>query len=62
MKAPRAKRRDDAAIVHFTSRVSDAYGRLDLTSDLARRLGQWDAAPAAANGHADLAALCDQTG
>jgi hypothetical protein len=40
---PRAKRRDDAAIVHFTSRASDANGRLDLTSELARRLGRWDA-------------------
>lgn len=39
---PRAKRRDDAAIVHFTGRTTDGWGHLDLESELAQRLGQWD--------------------
>jgi hypothetical protein len=39
---PRAKRRDDAAVVHFTGRTCDSWGHLDRQSDLARRLGQWD--------------------
>ncbi len=41
-KWPRAKRMDDAAIVHFTSRTRDAWGHADLGSDLAHRLGTWD--------------------
>lgn len=41
---PRAKQRDDAAIVHFTARTRDGWGRADLGSDLSERLGRWDQA------------------
>lgn len=39
---PRAKQRDDAAIVHFTARTRNAWGSMDLGSDLSERLGRWD--------------------
>lgn len=39
---PRAKQRDDAAIVHFTARTRNAWGSADLGSDLSERLGRWD--------------------
>jgi hypothetical protein len=36
---PRAKRHDDAAVVHFTTRQRTAWGRLDVASWTGRALG-----------------------
>lgn len=42
LRWPRAKRRDDAAIVHFSARTRNGWGSADLGSDLSDRLGLWD--------------------
>lgn len=44
LKWPRAKRQDDAAIVHFSARTRNGWGYADLGSDLSERLGRWDQA------------------